>query len=571
MKKDEDFSDISTNRLKILNALIILCGLIIGVRLFRTQVLDGEKYSAKAVRQQIARSEISAKRGTVYVDEEYGDAYPVASNIFYYSVSVVPKSVKDHRLVAKSLAPLIGVDEETIYKKIHNNRMYLPPLKKKLGKSVAEKISKLDLTGVYVTPELARLYTEGPMLGHTLGFVDSEGNGNYGVEAYYHEAMEGTKGVKVSSQDAGGNTIATLKTEIKEQNGADIYLMIEHNVQNKAEEVIAQAVKDYEADKGTIMIMDVKTGGLVTIANTPSYDPNNFPLVAKDTPDLFRNPAVSEVWEPGSIMKPLVMGIALDLGLLTPETTGDYGSCVTVKNYPICTATKKAFGHETMTQVLENSDNVAMVDVSNKIGNMEMYKYLGLLGFGEKTKIDLQGEAAGSLLDEKKWRDLNRATISFGQGMASTPLQMLAAYAAVANKGVLIKPHVAKELRTDDNLVVIEKEEVRRVFKEQSALDLTQMLISVVEKGHGKKAGVKGYWVAGKTGTAQIPDPKGGYYEDKHIGSFAGFFPADNPRFAMLVKVDNPKNTQWAESSAAPTFGQMAQWLLTYYRIAPNR
>ncbi len=569
MKLDEE--EIGKNRLNILGALIVLSAVIIGGRLFRDQIIDGAKYKVKADKQHISRQEIQGTRGTIYINEEYGEPYPVAANIIYYQVSVVPRSVKNAREVASKLAPIIQIDKNEIFKKIDNKKLYIPPLKKRLTKDLANKIDNLDLTGVYMTPEVARYYPEGSMLAQTLGFIDNVGNGNYGLEAFYHEAMTGTNGIKVSSQDSTGRKVATLNTELQEQNGSDVILSIEHNAQFKSEQILAKAIKDFEADKGSLVVMDIKTGGIVAMANVPSYDPNNFSQVAKDTPEIFRNPIISEVWEPGSIMKPLTMGAALDMGLLTPETTGDYDSCVTVQNYSICTATKKAFGHETMTQVLENSDNVAMVDIGNKIGNEALYNYFKLMGFGDKLRIDLQGEALGYVSDFKKWRDLSRSTMTFGQGISVTPLQMMNAYAAVANKGMLIKPQVVKELQRDGKTIPIKKEEIKRVFKEKTAADLTQMLISVVEKGHGKKAGVKGYWVAGKTGTAQVPKPEGGYYEDRHIGSFAGFFPADNPRFAMVVKIDNPKNTQWAESSAAPTFGSMAQWLLTYYRIESNR
>ncbi|MDO8513128.1 MAG: penicillin-binding protein 2 [bacterium] len=562
----------SGSRLNLITIFVLVAGVVLGVRLFHKQVIECQQYRAKAARQHITRQEIQAQRGSLYINEQYGEPYPIATNITYYQVLVVPRSLKDARKTARALSPIIGISEQELFSKINNKKLYIPPLKKHMVKSEADKVDKLVMAGVYITPELVRYYPESSMAGHLLGYVDTEGIGNYGLEAYYNEALEGSMGIRVSSRDSRGRKIATIKNEVNKEDGADIILETEHNVQFKAEEVIANAVKDHGADRGSMIVMDTRTGGILAMANVPSYDPNNYSKVAKDSLEIFRNPAISEAWEPGSIMKPLVMGAALDQGLVTPDTTGDYDSCVTVQGYKICTATKKAFGHETMTQVLENSDNVAMVSVGDKLGNEMLFRYLKALGFGEKERVDLQGEAMGMLSDFKKWRDLTRSTIVFGQGMTVTPLQMVNAYAAVANKGVLVKPHVVKEIKNSDGSVTsIKREDIRRVFKGETAAELTQMLISVVEKGHGKRAGVKGYWVAGKTGTAQIPNPDGGYYEDRQVGSFAGFFPADNPRFAMIVKIDNPKNTQWAESSAAPTFGQMAQWLLSYYRIAPNR
>jgi cell division protein FtsI/penicillin-binding protein 2 len=215
-----------------------------------------------------------------------------------------------------------------------------------------------------------------------------------------------------------------------------------------------------------------------------------------------------------------------------------------------------------------------MVWISDQLGNDTMYKYFVDFGFGKKTGIDLSGETSGSILDITKWRDITRATTSFGQGISVTPLQVLMATSVIANNGKLMKPYVVdKMIRSEEGEVKTKPEEINQVISEETAQKLTGMMISVVVNGHGKKAAVQGYKVAGKTGTAQVPKPPsegGGYYEDRHIGSFAGFFPADNPKFVMIVRLDNPKNTEWAESSAAPTFGEIAKWLLDYYQIPPS-
>ena len=244
---------------------------------------------------------------------------------------------------------------------------------------------------------------------------------------------------------------------------------------------------------------------------------------------------------------------------------------VMVDNYEIHNSLDKPYGFETVTQILENSDNVGMVWVSNKIGNEIMGNYLKKYGLGEKTGVDLAGEAAGQLSSYKKWKDVNRATISFGQGVSTTPIQMVTAYTAIANKGKMVKPHVLSEvIEADDKTKQIETTEVGQVISEEDAKKVTEMLVSVVENGHGKKAKVEGYRVAGKTGTAEIPKPGGGYEEEGHIGSFIGYAPADDPRFIMLVKFNKPKNVEWAESSAAPIFGEIADWLLNSYMKVPK-
>ncbi len=569
MKADGD--ELNRSRLDLLNAFILIAVLVIVGKLFQKQVLESNAYKVKAEKQHIVKQSVPAQRGQILVEESDGQ-YPLATNIIYYEVWVVPRSIKEPKKVALELAKALNLNQDDVYGEINNKKLYIPPLKKNISKTDADKIAKLGLPGVYLMPKESRLYPEATLAGQSLGYVDTEGKGKYGIEAFYDEILQGIKGVRVSSRDSYGRKIATIKEEQKESDGAGLVLTLNRSAQFKAEQLLVEALKTYEADKGSIVVMDVETGGIVAMAAVPSYDPNGYSEAFKSDPNIFRNPISSDVWEPGSIMKPIVMGMALDQGLVNPSTEEVFDSCVKVQNYPICTATKKAFGRETMTQVLENSDNVAMVWLSDMLGNESMYRYFKRIGFGEKSGVDLQGESMGTIKDFKRWTDLSRSTMSFGQGMTTTPLQMVAAYAAIANNGMLIKPHLVEEIRKSNGTSVrVGKEDVRRVFSKKTAQDLTQMLISVIEKGHGKRAEVKGYWIGGKTGTAQIANPEGGYYEDRHVGSFAGFFPADKPKFAMVVKVDNPKATQWAESSAAPIFGQMAQWLLNYYRISPNR
>jgi cell division protein FtsI/penicillin-binding protein 2 len=244
---------------------------------------------------------------------------------------------------------------------------------------------------------------------------------------------------------------------------------------------------------------------------------------------------------------------------------------VVVDGYEIHNSVDKAMGFETVTQILENSDNVGMVWIANKVGNDQLSQFLTKVGFGIKTGLDIAGESAGQLRSAKTWRDVNRATISFGQGVSVTPIQILQAYGAIANKGKLVKPHLLDKISYKDGTEQSYKQpDPIQIMSEETAKKSTDMLISVVENGHGKKAAVEGYKVGGKTGTAQIPKKEGGYEESAHVGSFAGFAPANDPKFVMLVKLDRPKNVEWAESSAAPIFGEISDWLLNSYLKVPK-
>jgi cell division protein FtsI/penicillin-binding protein 2 len=290
------------------------------------------------------------------------------------------------------------------------------------------------------------------------------------------------------------------------------------------------------------------------------------------------NPAIAHLYEPGSIFKPLVMSAALDQGVVTLDTIGNYDWHVFVDGYEIKTAEKKAFGEENMTQILQNSDNVAMVDISAKLGKDNLYKFLKSFNVLDKTGIDLDSEASGYAPNFKYWKDINRATIAFGQGISVSPIEMVAAYAAIANKGVYEYPHIVdKMIFSDGSEKKIEKQEGERVIKPETASTMAEMLFNVVEGGHSWRAKVPGFKVGAKTGTAQIPKPEGGYEESEdglgiYIHSLAGFAPTDDPRFAMLVKLDRPKAAKYSENTAAPLFGEIASFLLNnYYRLAPTR
>lgn len=568
--------DSNLRRVTFVTVIILMLGALIDFRLFSISVVNHSTMIAKAKSQYLTEKEMPGRRGKIYAQERIGDEktklFPLAANFETYAVSVVPKNVKDPDKTAQILAEKLSLDKKEILEKINNTKLYIPPLKRGLSKDDAEKLSELKISGMILIPEDVRFYPEGILASQILGFVNRENNGQYGIEGFYNEELKGTTGWLLAERDTRGRLINILDSQSPTYNGVDLVLTIDHNVQFTAEEKLREAVKKYEADSGTVVIMDVKTGGIVAMASEPAYDPNKFNEVPAENQNIFLNPAVNSSWEPGSIFKPLIMSIALDQGKVEPDTADNFSNFTVVNGHEIHTAQDKAFGHETMTQVLENSDNVAMVWVSDKLGNDAMYDYLGKFGFGQKTGIDLPGEISGNVMDGKLWKDINRATMSFGQGIAVTPIQVVSAISALADNGKLMQPHmVDKILKSDGSEEKIKPKELRQVISPESAAKITGMMVSVVERGHGKKAGVPGYKIAGKTGTAQVPNPEGGYFEDRHVGSFGGFFPADDPRFAMLVKLDNPKNVEWAESSAAPTFGSIAAWMLNYYQIPPTQ
>ncbi|MCL5407738.1 MAG: penicillin-binding protein 2 [Patescibacteria group bacterium] len=553
-------------RLNIVIAFVVILASCLLFRLFQKQILEHGTYLAQAEGQYIVKKALLAERGKIYAS----DMFPMATNRQYYQVLAVPRNIKNPDETSSKLADILGMKKSEIFSLINNDKSYVPPLKHGLTEEEGDKIANLKIRGVMVLPESKRFYPESELGGQVLGFSNNLGEGQYGIEGYFNEQLKGFGGEISAEKDTKGR-LFSIGEKVEPKDGSDYVLTLDHSIQYQAELVLAEAVKTYQADSGFIGVMDPKTGAVLAMAGSPSFDPNKYNEVPQGQQEVFNNPGITAAYEPGSVFKPLIMAAAINEGKVQPDTEGVFSNKVTVDSYEIHTSTDQAYGKETMTQVLENSDNVAMVWISELLGKDLEYKYVKDFGFGRKSGIELDTEATGSVLDVKKWSNTQRATISFGQGISMTPIQLMAAYCVLANGGKLMKPYIVGEVRSPDGRVdKTQSQEIKRVINTDTSDKLKDMLIGVVDFGHGKKAGVPGYKVAGKTGTAQIPKPGGGYYDDRHIGTFAGFAPAKDPKFVMIVRLDQPKNVKWAEESAAPTFGKMAKWLLDYYRVPPT-
>jgi cell division protein FtsI/penicillin-binding protein 2 len=570
-------------RVKYLSVVIFLLSSLLIFRLFERGVMDTGNYRKMADRQYYTKIDQPAKRGEIYIkdnestdliDQTKAGLFPVASDLELFDLSVIPKNVLDKTDTAKKLASITGLEESEIFSKINNNKPYLPPLKKRMSKEEADKIVALNIKGVFLEGQYSRVYPEREFLSQVLGFVDFDGNGKYGLEGFYDGLLKGEGGKLMGVKDNFGKVVKVEQSE-PGKTGADIVLTIDRSIQYMAEKKLKEGIDRYAAEGGSIIIMDPKTGGILAMTSLPNYDPNKFNEVKSDNQSVFLNPTVSSNWEPGSIFKPVVVAGAIQANLLQPDSKpspeeGGFTNSLTIDGYEIHNALDKSYGFETVTQILENSDNIGMVWVANKQGNDVLSQFISKMGFNIKTGIDLSGESPGQVRSARTWKDINRATISFGQGISVTPIQIMQAYQTIANKGKLVKPHLLDRVIIDKEQNKYEPSEAVDVMSAETAKKVADMLVSVVENGHGKPARVEGYRVAGKTGTAQVPKSDGGYEENSFIGSFAGFAPEDNPRFVMLVKLNKPKNVEWAESSAAPIFGEIANWLLNDYMKVPK-
>jgi len=445
-------------------------------------------------------------------------------------------------------------------------------LKHKVSDDDAKKISESDINGIILEKESWRYYPEGDLLSHVLGFVNFEGQGQYGVEEFFEDKLEGSSTLEKLEKDVFGNPVIPSDLERAEpQNGADIYLTINRDIQYEVEKILEETVTKHGSPSGSAIVMDPKTGAILAMASYPDFDPNSYSEAASKNPEIFKNSCISSVWEPGSIFKVITMAAGLETGKVKPETILEDKGSYQVGSHTIRNADLKAHGKVTLTRALELSLNVIAAQVSELIGKQSFYEFIENFGFGKLTGIELAGEVKGIIRPFNEWADVDFATASFGQGIGVTPIQMITAVSSIANGGKLVQPHIVEKIVYPDGRVdKFDQPEGKKVISTSTANSLTAMMVSVVENGHGQQAKVKGYRIAGKTGTAQVAKPGGGYDPNKTIGSFVLFAPADDPKFVVLVRVDYPKGVQWAESTAAPAAGKIAAWLLRYWQIPPS-
>jgi len=556
-------------RLNFFAAIVLVFFLVIIIKIFQKQIIEHAKYAQMAKGQQMIKKEIVPKRGKILV-KEGSETYPLATNLTYYAVSVIPKHIQNKEETAQKLAKTLSLPEKEIFEKINNNKLYIPPIAHKLEEAQANQVRELNIAGIYLEEEDIRCYPEGEAFSHILGFVDAERNGQYGLEGFYNAELIGEKGILIGEKDTRGRIINYLD-EKNVANGADLVLTIDRSLQFEAYKKLKSAVEKFKAKSGSIIVMEPHSGEIMTMVSYPSFDPNKFNEV-KDY-DTFLNPAIAKTWEPGSVFKVLTMAAGIDSNAVTKDTTEYFPASIKVSGYEIWNWDKKSHGRENMTQVLETSDNIGAAYVAQKMGKETFNKYLENFGFSSLLGIDLDKEITKELKPVNNWPDVDLVTTSFGQGIAVTPLQLITAVSTIANGGKLVWPHIVSEMvAADGRKEIIQSKEIRQVISQSVAQIVTDMMVSVVENGHGKKAKVAGYRVAGKTGTAQVPKKdSSGYEEGKTVGSFIGFAPAENPRFVMLVKIDEPQTVEWAESSAAPVFSELVDFILNYFQIPPSK
>lgn len=526
----------------------------ISFRLIFLQILKGDFYKALSQGLNNNYGEAGTDRGEIFLK----NGEPLAVNLDFPLVFASPKEIKDPEKTGEILSQIISFDPDFlnnsgdktpydfILEKLKTSGSY-SVIKKKLSQEEVTALKDLKLEGIYLGEEKGRYYPQETLASQLVGFWGAEGKGQYGVEEFYDETLSGVK---------------------NEENSKDLTLTIDYNIQFKAEKLLKKAWDDFDIDGGQIIVVDPNSGEIIALANFPSFNPNSYQDYAKEgNLKIFKNGATQELFEPGSIFKAVTMAIGLEEGKISPRTTYiDIGS-VKFGGYTVHNFDEKVYGEQTMTNVLEKSINTGAIFVEQQISHKTFLDYIEKFGIFELTGVDLP-EIYSENNEFKKGYEINFATASFGQGIEMTPLQLIRAYCAIANGGKLVRPHLVENVEINP-----QTDSPPQVISQKTASQLTGMLVSVVENGFGKSAKISKYYIAGKTGTSQIPlswlGKNENGYSDETWQTFVGFAPAFNPRFLILVKLDNPKSAT-ASDLAASIFHNLADYIIQYWQIPPD-
>jgi len=542
-------------RVNLIFFLIILFGAAIVSRLVYYQIVKQELYKALAQGQQRSFQLVKGERGEIF----FNGGEILATNIKGKYIFISPEEIKEKEKTARELSHIFNLEEELILEKVGRDSLF-EKIKSSLTKEEEQVLREINLPGVYLGEAVFRQYPQGTMISQVIGFFGGEEKGQYGIEGYYDDFLQGKEKILFSENSQEFNK------------GADIFLTIDYNLQFMAEKLLAKAKENLDIEGGQIIVLDPNTGRIFALAHFPDFDPNYYSEI--DDFQIFQNGAIQKLFEPGSAFKPITMAAALDQGKVTPQTTYIDSGKVKIGRYVIENYNERVFGEQTMIEILEKSINTGAVFVERQLGHDLFLQYIQDFGFFEPTGIDLQGEVFSENREFRKGYEINFATASFGQGIEMTPIQLVRAFCAVANGGKLVKPYLVEKILQNGEIIETKAEiSSNQVISLKTSSQITAMMISVIENGFGKGAKIPGYYIAGKTGTAQISwsslniDKEG--YSDETWQSFIGFFPALNPEFLILIKLDNPE-TRTAEYSAVPVFKELAKYIINYYQIPPD-
>lgn len=552
--------EIINRRLPLVTSGLVLMSVLLLLAMARLQQLSPSVRQEFEIRgsyntQSVKR--LQAVRGVIY-DR---DGVPLAFNRLQYEIGVSPNLVSDPTRVAQQLGVILNLDEFAILQRISNTDSQWELIARGVSADVGQAVADEDLLGVVINPMLSRAYPQGVLGSQLIGFIYGDNDntrGAMGIEASYNEQLAGR------SLERTVSTVpidTPVDIDSQGQRGMDIVLTIDRDIQYWVELELQRAIEQENASGGTIIVMNPRNGEILAMATYPTFDPNNFGAV--EDASLLDTPSISEVYEPGSVMKVMTVAAALDVGVITPEWTYNDTGSITVGSVTTENWDRNAYGVVDTTGLLVNSLNVGAATVSTTMGPEAFYSGLRRFGIGRQTGVDLEGEEQGIMRvpGDTGWSESDLASNSYGQAISVTPLQMITAFSAIANDGLMYQPHLARQYVNGDEIEFVNPTVLGRAISAETADIMTDILVQVIAQGDSAAA-IPGYTIAGKTGTAEIASPLG--YEEGNnstIASFIGFFPADDPQVVVLVKLDRPDG-YWGSRTAAPVFRTVAQRLI---------
>jgi len=555
-----------------LGALVFLSIAAVMVRLYQVQILEHDDFLEQAAVTRQGAATLPAPRGAI-LD---ATGYPLATSVDTWDVYIDRFLWRDQDqayVAARGLGDFMGLNPDDLFSAGTEEDRGDIIVTRQMDYASGLALEELDLWGVRLIPSSRRIYPEGDLAGQLIGYVGREGHGLWGIESDFDVTLEGRPGWTTIERDALGRPIAFSQQAMKAPvTGGEVQLTIDRFIQAMAEDTLRAALQQYEATSGSIIVMDPHTGAILAMTSQPSISLAAVDLNDPNLEALVKNAAVTDLYEPGSVLKTLTTAMALDVGQVSPDSTYVDEGAVDVGGAVIRNWDLRAYGPVTVREYLQHSLNTGSVWLSELIGSERFYDYIGKFGLGEATHVGLSGEADGTFrtTSDPDWTIVDLATNSYGQGLAVTPLQMLTAVNSLANGGVLMRPFIVSKVIAPQDVRIYEPVEVRRVVSEETAATMLALMRDVVEGLEWHGARVDGYDVAGKTGTTLVSIPTG-YALDSTIASFAGFIPADNPRVSILIKIDQPSGgLNLGGQVAAPVFADLAAQVMDYLRVPPD-
>jgi cell division protein FtsI (penicillin-binding protein 3) len=545
-------------RIRLLLAALTLAFAGLLLRATWLQGVRAESLSRLGQTQHRETVTLPAGRGTIY------DRAGVELGLGERATTVYanPKQIANPRAAALAVERTLGVDADHVFPLLANRTRGFVYVERQADPAQAASLQRLKLSGFGFYPEEKRSYPQRTVAAQVLGYVGIDGDGLSGLELGFDRQLAGRAGKETIVKDPGGRVI-DVQQERPETPGRDVFLTVDHSIQANAEEVLRQTVNRWHAKSASAIVLDPRTGAVLAMAVQPGYDANRFPLAPRD---LQRNRTVTDTYEPGSTFKLITVGAVLSERLVSPSTRFDLPYSLKVADRVIHDAEERGTVNYSVAQILAHSSNIGAIELAEMLGRTRLSSWISRFGFGRPTGIDFPGESPGIVLPPDKWSGSTIGNVPIGQGIAVTPVQMAAAYAAVANGGVWSRPHLVDHVAGGGRPSLYR----RRLVSRRIADQLMLMLKDVVAEGTGQYAAMPGYQVAGKTGTAQKPDSHGGYATGRYVASFVGIVPASRPRFVVLVTVDEPQGAIWGGVVAAPAFQQIARFDLQYLEVPPD-